>query len=197
MKKALLIILFVCLTTMAVAQETGFERFKVGVAAYSGATIFAESHDQQGFWCAGMLHVSSRIAVRPQIMLYFRNREDKEIEPTPGTDHSDDKIFGAGLDFLYYWPIDNKSLYYVGPAVRYLKYFENDEFYTGADDDEIYHFIRPICPVNEEGTVFDALQIMVERGAATVPIVDERDFLKGLLTFGQLNSFISREKERS
>lgn len=68
---------------------------------------------------------------------------------------------------------------------------------TGADDDEIYHFIRPICPVNEEGTVFDALQIMVERGAATVPIVDERDFLKGLLTFGQLNSFISREKERS
>lgn len=67
----------------------------------------------------------------------------------------------------------------------------------GSDDDEIYHFIRPISPVNEEGTVFDALQIMVERGAATVPIVDEKGFLKGLLTFGQLNSFISSEKGRS
>jgi osmoprotectant transport system ATP-binding protein len=68
---------------------------------------------------------------------------------------------------------------------------------TGSDDDEIYHFIRPISPVNEEGTVFDALQIMVERGAATVPIVDEKGFLKGLLTFGQLNTFISSEKGRS
>lgn len=67
----------------------------------------------------------------------------------------------------------------------------------GSDDDEIYHFIRSITPVNEEGTVFDALQIMVERGAATVPIVDEKGFLKGLLTFGQLNSFISSEKGRS
>ncbi len=137
MKKVGCIILLVSLSTMGAAQETGFEPFKTGIAAYSGATIFAESYDQQGYWLAGIAHLTSRIAVRPKILLYFKSREDENIVGGGVSNDYNDNFFGAGIDGLYYWPLSQGSLVYAGPSVRYLRYVDKFEDDTGDYGEEV------------------------------------------------------------
>ena len=142
MKKVVLIILLVSLATMAAAQETGFESFQAGIAAYSGANIFAESYDQQGFWLAGIVHLTPRIALRPQVMLYFRSRESDNIVGGGIDNHYDDNMLGFGLDGLYYWPLSQHSLVYAGPSVRYLRYMDKFEDDTGDYGEDVTNTFR-------------------------------------------------------
>ncbi len=143
MKKVVLIMLLVSLSTMIWAEETGFEPLKAGIAAYSGANIFAESYDQQGFWLAGIIHLTPRIALRPQVMLYFKGRKSENIVGSGVTNRYNDNFFGAGVDGLYYWPLSQGSLFYAGPSVRYLRYsdkFEDDTGDYGEEVTDTFHF---------------------------------------------------------
>lgn len=142
MKKVVLIILFVSLATMAAAQETGFEPFKAGIAAYTGSSIYGESYDQQGYWLAGIIHLTPQIALRPQVMLYLRSRETESIVGGGLNNHYDDNFFGAGLDGLYYWPRSQRSLFYAGPSVRYLRYVDKYEEDTGNYGEEVTDSFR-------------------------------------------------------
>ena len=121
--------MLVFLTAGITADETGFKSFKTGLAAYTGASVLPEGYDQQGLWIAGVVHITPRIAVRPQFLLIIQDRESKDVFPKTATNTFYDDMKGAGIDLFYFWPRGGRSLLYAGPSVRYLQYkdeYDND-----------------------------------------------------------------------
>ena len=143
MKKPILIIMLILITSAAVADESEFKPFKVGIAAYTGASILTEGYDQQGLWLAGIVHITPRIAVRPQFLLIIQDRSSKDVFPTPATDSYYDDLKGAGIDIFYYWPRSSQSLLYAGPSFRYLQYkdeYNNDSGTFGRYKTDAFRF---------------------------------------------------------
>lgn len=141
MRKIVFVLMLISLSLFLVAQENDFQPFQMGIGAYSGMTVFEESYVQEGLWIAGILHITPRIAVRPQVLFLTINREQTDID-SDTTDKYEDTAFGAGLDFLYYWPLPNDIYFYAGPSVRYYKYIDKYEYNDGSSAEDITTDIR-------------------------------------------------------
>jgi len=132
MKKPILIIMLILITSAAVAEESEFKPFKSGIAAYTGASILTEGYDQQGLWLAGIVHITPRIAIRPQFLLLIKDEESRIGFPTSAIDSYYDDLKGVGIDLFYYWPRSSRSLLYAGPSFRFLQYKDEADNDSGT-----------------------------------------------------------------
>lgn len=87
-----------------------------------------------------------------------------------------------------------RFVYVLDREGRVMGYADLEGLHNPADPVRLA--VKPAPTVFRESSVHDALLRMVRHGVVNLPVVDEKDRMKGLLTFQDLNGFIeSRKRE--
>ena len=141
MKKMIFVFMLISLCTSLAAQDNGFSPFQMGIGASTSMTMSGESYVQENLWIAGILHITPRIAVRPQVMVLSNKRERKYVM-SDETNNYEDTAFGAGADLLYYVPVADNMFFYTGPSVKYYKYTDKADYANGSNKENIITNIK-------------------------------------------------------